>query len=187
MMRIVLLIEEDLNLVNKSTGASRRSSRSSKKVITSLPCAASQLVQMVNEARLKVENDKMSLGLRKRKTNQQKTVKDYMMKTTNHDSEFKEITKDDIEDSLLCPLCNRRSVICVTTREEVEETNKNIRIEYETKLAAWTAKGKVGSKPRTKKTESQVLGCVCYTQNCIGNIDGSGCFECKDESTTKQW
>ena len=43
----------------------------------------------------------------------------------------------------------------------------------------WTAAGKKGMKPQMGKTVSQVLGCSCYMQNCIGNADGSGCFKCK--------
>ena len=101
-----------------------------------------------------------------------------MLKCKNHEVDFKEVSKDKIEQHLLCPLCNHWSIITLTTKQEADETNKNIRLQYEAKLTEWNKNGKVGSKPRIQKTESQVLGCVCFTQNCIGNADGSGCFEC---------
>ena len=90
-----------------------------------------------------------------------------------------EVTADQIEVNLLCPICNHRSLVSVTTKKEAEIANDRIKRSFEQKLADWNFSGKVGPRPRMAKTQSQVLGCVCYLQNCIGNKDGTGCFKCK--------
>ena len=186
LLKVVNLIKEDAKVVSlKISEDKTRKSAPKKKDVTSLPVPATKLVEMVKQARLKVEHDRMSTstGGRKRKTKQRKSVQDYLLNRLSHESEFREVTKNDIVEHLLCPLCNHRLLMCLNKKEEVEKNNKHIRIEYEAKLAEWNTKGRVGSKPRMTKTESQVLGCACYTQNCIGNVDGTGCFVCKDAET----
>ena len=84
-----------------------------------------------------------------------------------------------ILDDLLCPICNHRSLVSVTTKDKADRANELIMQSFELKLHEWNLKGRKGQRPRMGKTESQVLGCVCYMQNCIGNTDGSGCFKCK--------
>ena len=69
--------------------------------------------------------------------------------------------------------------LSTTTKAEANMANELIKTAYKKKLNEWSGAGKKGSKPRMSKTESQVLGCVCYMQNCIGNLDSSGCFKCK--------
>ena len=169
----VELIEQDQKLSDSKT-SSRKSPRNIKRT---LPPAACTLISMVKQARLKVKGESIS---RKRKTTSKvKTVQDYLIKSTVHNPEFVEITSDQILDYLTCPICNHRSLVSVTTKEEAELSNKLIRETFESKLNQWTAGGKKGSRPRMGRTESQVLGCVCFMQNCIGNSDGSGCFKCK--------
>ena len=169
--QIVKFIEEDQKL--SVTKTARKSHR--KK--SSLPPAASQLVTMVNEARLRVRGESIS---RKRKTGSKvKTVEDYLIKSTVHNPGFVQVSSDQILDHLLCPICNHRSLVSQTTQEEAELTNTLVLESFEQKLNQWTCGGKKGARPRMGKTASQILGCVCYMQNCLGNNDGSGCFKCK--------
>ena len=48
-------------------------------------------------------------------------------------------------------------------------------------MEEWDTKGRISSKPQMAKTHSQILGCMCYSQNCIRNNDGSGCFKYNSE------
>ena len=173
---VVELIEEDRRVSDSKVA--RKSPRKGATNTSSLPPAASALFNMYNQARLRVQNESIS---RKRKTNNNKvkTVRDLLIKSTVHNPEFVEVSSDQILDELLCPICNHRSLVAITTKAEVNMANELIKTAYEKKLNEWSGAGKKGSKPRMSKTESQVLGCVCYMQNCIGNSDGSGCFKCK--------
>ena len=67
----------------------------------------------------------------------------------------------------------------MTTKDEADRANKLIMKTIDVKLHEWDMKGRKGQRPCMGKTESQILGRVCYMQNCIGNTDGSGCFKCK--------
>ena len=89
------------------------------------------------------------------------------------------MTSDQILENLLCPMCNHRSLVSLTTKEEAELANRLIKESFDQKMIEWSARGRKGTKPRMGKTQSQVLGCVCYMQNCIANTDGSCCFKCK--------
>ena len=167
----VELIEKDMKLSEQRLG------RKNLRKKNFLPPAAVTLVQMVEQARLKVRSENIS---RKRKTTSRvKTAKDYLLKSTVHNPGFVEITHDQILEHLLCPMCNHRSLVSLTTQLEAQMANKAIRESFERKMKDWNVAGKKGSKPRMGKTESQILGCVCYMQNCINNDDGSGCFKCK--------
>ena len=179
---VVETIDEDRKL-NESKVV-RKSNRKSHCSYSSLPPAAFALYDMHRQARLKVENETIS---RKRKTDSRvKSVHDLLIKSTVHNPEFVEVRPEQIIEDLLCPMCNHRSLIAVSTKEEVDMANDVIKESYEKKFKEWEANGKKGSKPRMGKTESQILGCVCYVQNCIGNSDGSGCFRCKSSSEKLQ-
>ena len=174
---VVEVIEEDRRLSENKVA--RKSTRKCHSSYNLLPPAAFALLNMHSEARLKVQSDTMS---RKRKTySRTKTVKDLLIKSTVHNPELVEVRSEQILDELLCPMCNHRSLVTLTTKADVETRNNLIREGYERKLNEWSAGGQKGSKPRMEKTESQVLGCVCYMQNCIGNSVGSGYFKCKSD------
>ena len=90
----VELMEQDLKVSKERTG--RKSARNKN---SSLPPAASKLIRMVEEARLKVRSETVS---RKQKTTSRvKTVQDYLLKSTVHNPKFVEITPDQILDHLL--------------------------------------------------------------------------------------
>ena len=174
---MVEVIKEDRRLSENKIA--RKSTRKCHSSYNSLPPAAFALFNMHSQARLKVQSDTMS---RKRKTDSRtKTVKDLLIKSTVHNPELVEVRSEQILDELLCPMCNHRSLSTLTTKADVETRNNLIREGYERRLNEWSAGGQTGSKPQMGKTESQVLGCVCYMQNCIGNSDGSGCFKCKSD------
>ena len=184
---VVTLIEDDTAASTQSDLCRKSPRKSSKQSCTnsSLPTAACNLVAMVEKARVKVQNDKMTYASKKRKGSSVKTVNDYLLKNRGKDnSDFVEVTVEQIEEQLLCPLCNHRSLISITTKEEADKANKHTMKVYEARLEEWILNGKTGTKPRMARTESQVLGCVCYMQNCIGNTDGSGCFKCKIDAGT---
>ena len=174
---VVEVIKEDRRLSeNKVAIKSTRKCHSSYNL---LHLVAFALFNMHIQARLKVQSDTMS---RKRKTySRTKTVKDLLIKSTVHNPELVEVRSEQILDELLCPMCNHRSLVTLTTKADVETRSNLIREGYKRKLNEWSAGGQKGSKPRMGKTENQVLGCVCYMQNCIGNSDGSGCFKCKSD------
>ena len=183
-IEVVSLIEVDQRL--RSCDSTRKSTRKGNK--HTLPPPAAALVSMVETARLKVQGDIMCSGSsginKKRKSKSTKTVDDYLIKCSHtiHNPEFVEVTSDKIESNIMCPLCNHRSLVCVTTKEQADSENSRLESSFDQKMTEWNSKGRVGSKPRMGKTHSQILGCVCYTQNCIGNNDGSGCFKCKSEN-----
>ena len=164
-LAVTELIKEDLELVRKSTASTgtRKSHRTQSSISFTLPAAANQLLVMVNKARLKVQKESMTVGGKKRKSNKPKSVQDFMVKRGTHEGDYKVVTKDDIKSKLLCPLCNHCSLISLTSKKEVDEANKNTRLNYKGKVAEWTARGKTGNKSRMGKTELQILGCVCYT------------------------
>ena len=170
---VVDCIEEDKRISEANT---TRKNLRKRNTTSTLPPAASTLLKMVEQARLKVRGDAIS---RKRKNPKLKTTKDYLIKSTVHNPNFVEITSEQILDNLLCPMCNHRSLVSLTTKEEAELANQILKDSFDQKMSEWSARGRKGSKPRMGKTHSQVLGCVCYMQNCIGNDDGSGCFKCK--------
>ena len=181
-IEVVQIIE--LDRAAELSKSARKSDRNKNK--HSLPSAAAALVSMVKSARLKVQGDQMTNGnsghRNKRKNGSVKTVNDYMIKgNIVHNPNFIEVTIDKIEHNVLCPLCNHRSLVSITTKGEVDAENKTIQDVYSQKVREWNQKGRNGNKPKMCRTKSQILGCVCYTQNCIGNSDGSGCFVCKDK------
>ena len=79
-----------------------------------------------------------------------------------------------------CPECKHYSLAPIESNEEINAKNALIRAEYEHKLREHSAKGKQGPKPRSGKTVSQTLACFCFQQNCLGNPNGRGCFNCKN-------
>lgn len=162
---IVALIEEDQKL-SESKASRRKSAR--KKSTSTVPPPASALVQMAEKARLKVRNESILTGNvdTKRKQPKVKTTRDYLIKNTIHNPDFVEVAAEQIEVNLLCPICNHRSLVSVTAKKEAEIANDRIKRSFEQKLADWNFSGKVGPRPRMAKTQSQVLGCVCYLQNC---------------------
>ena len=179
-IEVVEILENDRRTYQSQ--ATRKSSRKSMK--DSLPPAAAKLVSMVESARLKIQGDLMTTGgttvNKKRKASTLKSVNDLLLKGIPvHNPDFVEVTQEQIEKHLLCPLCNHRSLISVTTKEQADTENQRIQETFKRKLEDWERTGSVGRKPRMDRTQSQVLGCVCFMQNCIGNRDGSGCFECK--------
>ena len=176
----------DQKLTDESSNATRKSSR--KKSKSSLPPPAAALVSMVNAARLKLKEEAMTSAAetRKRKAGSSagrtKSVKDFLLKnSTVYNSDFVEVACNEIESNLLCPICNHRSLVSLTTKEQADSENGRIQEFDKRKMEEWDTKGRIGSKPRMAKTRSQILGCMCYSQNCIGNNDGSGCFKCKSE------
>ena len=102
-----------------------------------------------------------------------------------HNPNFVEVTQDKIEANLICPLCNHRSLVSVTSKEQATAENERIQKAYTRKFEEWSTNGSVGRKPRMEKTHSQILGCVCFMQNCVGNNDGSGCFKCFSDNGSK--
>ena len=172
----VELMEKDMKM-GESNIAARKSPRKKSNPTSSLPPAAAALFVMVQEARVKAQHEHTTS--KKRKTGKTKSVQELLLKNTAHNPEFVEVTAEMILDDLLCPICNHRSLVSVTTKDEADRANELIMQSFELKLHEWNLKGRKGQRPRMGKTESQVLGCVCYMQNCIGNTDGSGCFKCK--------
>ena len=177
-IEVVAVIESDRTKYKSG----RKSSR--KTIQSSLPPAAAKLVTMVEQARLKVQGEIMKgsaqIHSKKRKSSSEKTVEDLLIKyRPTHDPNFMEVKEIDVESNLVCPLCNHRSLISTTTREEADAANKCIQEKFEKKVEEWEQNGRVSRKPRMEKTHSQILGCVCFMQNCVGNSDGSGCFKCK--------
>ena len=110
--------------------------------------------------------------LRNRKVHQ-------LIRTTVHNPSFVEVDSDQILENVLCPVCNHRSLVSVTTKAEADLANQLTRELYDKKVEQWKAGGMKTTKPRMGKTSSQILGCVCYMRDFIGNTDGSGCFKCK--------
>ena len=173
---VVELIEQDRKISDSKVA---RKSPRKKGTTTGLPPAASILVKMYQEARHKVENDS-NCRKRKARNTTVKTVEDLLLKSAVHHEELVQVRSEQILHNLLCPICNHQSLVPITTKEEAVTTNDNIRAVYERKLKEWSMDGKKGTKPRMGKTVSQVLACSCYMQNCIGNVDGRGCFKCKE-------
>ena len=121
-----------------------------------------------------------NLQRKKRKASALKSVDDLLMKgAPQHNPEFVEVTHEKIEEHLLCPLCNHRSLVSITTKEQADTKNRRIQDAFNRKMDDWERNGRAAQKPRMEKTHSQILGCMCFTQNYIGNSDGSDCFECK--------
>ena len=146
-----------------------------------LPPAVVKIMEMVEQVELKVENEKKTTtrGSNK-KLKGKELVKDLMLSRVEFQSELTEVSMEMIEKILLCLLCNHRSIVPLTKKEDVIYANKVILHNYELRVKEWESSGKKGIKPRAKGTESQILGCVCYMQNCIGSTNGNGCFSCKD-------
>ena len=164
---LILEIEED----SKDKLTHRK--RSLRKSV--FPPAVNVLLKMVADAKLKVEND-----LRMRKPSRKvPTSKSLLCSKRPISSNFIEVTEEKIENNLLCPVCKHKSIIAITSKEEVDNANKHIRNNFERRLKEWEANGCVGGKPRMKKNESQTLACMCYLQNCVGSTNGNGCFKCK--------
>ena len=183
-IEVVKVIEKDRSKYNSQT-ARKRSSR--KSLQSSLPPAAAKLVTMVEKARLRIQGEIMKGSAhtqsKKRKSNTELSVDDLLLKGRPvHDPNFVEVEENDIESNLLCPQCNHRSLISATTKAAADAANKVIEEKFEKKLQEWEENGRVARKPRMDKTQSQILGCVCFMQNCIGNSDGSGCFHCKSSN-----
>ena len=172
--KVVLLIEKDEEIRNK-TAPKRNTGRKS-----SLPSAAAELVTMVERARLKVQNDSRLSKQRNTRKNIPKTTKELLIKSNDYRSNLTSLVhSNQVDKEILCPMCNHRSIIALSTKASVNKVNNRKKEIYKQKLAEWEAEGKPGSKPRMLKMASQKLGCVCSFQNCIGNTDGTGCFKCK--------
>ena len=83
---------------------------------------------MYQQARLNVQNESI---FRKRKTNNSaKSVQDFLIKSTVHNTVFVEVTSDQILDHLLCPICNHRSLMPFTTKAEVDLANELVKEIY---------------------------------------------------------
>ena len=180
------IIEEDWKCYHAKS--LRKSSR--KSLQSSLPPPAASFISMVETARLKIQGEIMTKGTsyqtRKRKTSTFKSVQDMLLKgAAIHNPNFVEVTQDKIEANLICPLCNHRSLVSVTSKEQATAENERIQKAYKRKFEEWSTNGSVGRKPRMEKTHSQILGCVCFMQNCVGNNDGSGCFKCFSDNGSK--
>ena len=188
-IEIVELLENDRRLYESKS--IRKNTR--KSLQSALPPPAAKLVKMVESARVKVQSEGMSGVLNaarvtKRKSSKFKSVNDLLMKgAPTYNENFVEVTEEKIEDHLHCPLCNHRSLVSITTKDQADAENDRIEKAFDRKVAEWNRNGRVARKPRMEKTHSQILGCVCYMQNCIGNSDGSGCFLCKRNKGSKEW
>ena len=124
---VVEVIKEDRRLSENKIA--RKSTRKCHSSYNLLPPAAFALFNMHSQARLKVQSDTMS---RKRKTDSRtKTVKDLLIKSTVHNPELVEVRSEQILDELLCPMCNHRSLVTLTTKADVETRNNLIRELYE--------------------------------------------------------
>ena len=62
----------------------------------------------------------------------------------------------------------------------MDNTNRQIKSNFDRRMKEWESSGKGSGKPRMQKTTSQMLGCMCYIQNCVGSKTGNGCFKCKE-------
>ena len=136
-----------------------------------------KFLQMLDDAKEKVADD--SRKKKPNKTRKEGKNRGLLLKSLPQ-ADLGPIQVKQVEKTILCPLCNHRSIVACTTKASVNKMNKRIREYNEKKLNDWEADGKTGPKPRGKAFKSQILGCVCYLQNCIGNPDGTGCFKCKD-------
>ena len=73
---------------------------------------------------------------KKRKSKSTKTVDDYLIKcsSTVHNPEFVEVTSDKIGNNILCPLCNHRSRVCITTKEQADSENSRLESSFNQKM-----------------------------------------------------
>ena len=145
-----------------------------------LPTAANHLLTIVKDAISKVENDsRMSSPKKRRKKQQNLSAGSLLIKKRPECNNFIEVTAEIIEANLICPICKHKSIVALTKKEDAAVANDQIRINFERRMKEWEINGRVGGKPRIKKTQSQILGCMCYIQNCLGSTNGNGCFKCK--------
>ena len=95
----VELMEKDIRMrdSNKTTQKSQRKKAHST---GSLPPAAVALITMVQEARIKVQNE--HAPTKKRKAGRVKTVQGLLLKNTAHNPEFVEVTADMILQNIQC-------------------------------------------------------------------------------------
>ena len=64
-----------------------------------------------------------------------KSVDDLLMKgAPQHNPEFVEVTHEKIEEHLLCPLCNHRSLVSITTKEQADTENQRIQDAFKRKM-----------------------------------------------------
>lgn len=120
---------------------------------------------------------------KERKASNVKTVQELLLKGVHgYKPALVEVIFEKIEQHLVYPMCNHKSLVTVTSIEEVNAENQCIQKEFNRKLEYWERNGKSEQKCRMKRTQSQIHGCVCYMQNCIGNSDGTGCFLCKESN-----
>ena len=97
---------------------------------------------MVETARLKVTNDKRTQGVGSRKRKSKlKTVEDYLIKANLQGEHSEIITADMIVQKLLCPVCNHRSLIVLTSKDEASKANRDIKALHDKRLKEWIAKG----------------------------------------------
>ena len=172
-MNCVQLVEDD-KLVGQGTRKSPR-----KVSNKNLPIEVRRLIVMADTAKLRAAHNRHTSTSNKTSRKQKaKSVRELLI--SDHQSEFREILSNMVLSQLLCPLCNHQSLIALNTKEEVDKANSNIKENFQRRVKDWESKGKSGGEPRMGKTESQILGCCCYMQNCIGNNDGKGCFKCFD-------
>ena len=83
--------------------------------------------------------------------------------------------------TVLCPACNHGLGVGLLTREDLIARNAAADQKHRAKLAAWEAGDQKTRKPGATgegKQHAMPFGCMCASNNCGGNPNGSGCFTC---------
>ena len=99
-----------------------------------LPTTANHLLKMVQDAISKVENDSGFSSEKRRKRNTTTTSESLLIKNRPASTNFIEVTEEIIEQNLMCPLCNHKSIIALTKKEYVEYANQQIRMNFERRM-----------------------------------------------------
>ena len=154
-IEVVEILERDRKLYQSL--ATRKSNRKSLK--DALPPSASKLVSMVEKARAKIQVDLYTSGStvygRKRKAATKQSVGDFLLKgAPDYNPNFVEVTSDKVESHLLCPLCNHRSLVSITSKEQVDTRNERIQESFEKKMDVWNSDSRDGRKPRMENTHT---------------------------------
>ena len=67
--------------------------------------------------------------------------KQYLIKANLQREHSEIITADMIVQKLLCPVCNHRSLIVLTSKDEASKANRDIKALHDKRLKEWIAKG----------------------------------------------
>ena len=90
--------------------------------------------------------------------------------------------------TVTCPACNHDLGVGLLTHEDLIARNAAADQKHRAKLAAWEAGDQKTRKPGATgegKQHAMPFGCMCASNNCGGNPNGSGCFTCAQSGPFK--